>query len=1035
MRRGGISLLSGALLLAACGRGPALPAEAPRRTLAGAPRSRDAAPVAQPRPRWFYHPSTSTPTDGIALEDGRWLLVGARGERWIASLDQGRLVADAVPDLAPLGLRHVARTPNGGFRLVGDHGAVFEARGPAAPLTLVATPPRALESFAGRGTTLLGVDAFGALMRLDGLRWVDVPLDVPVFQLAEGHAGFVGLSFPERWTIGDPSGMRWRSLGAPPVGAFQLVEESAGTVWVGATAGARRWLADGSFETLSGSPSPPRRPWSEVVLRRGPSATALVEGRASLSVEGFAQLEQVRGATGWTFTFAEGPLGTPLTERTIAPRLEGACDAPRFAARADHLVLVCREDPTFVVHQSHDRGRNWTRRAIPSLERDGDLEVAIGPSGTVLLLGEVACSSGRCPELLRATASVSTFNPVPVAWAPRELGDRDGAVAGWLEWRGPRPIVIASTAKEGLRPFVSDDDGTTFHAVSLEGHGEQARSFVRDFSDASVPGERRARESPDGKLSLVIEGSRPRGAQLDSTGKVSHVIDPSRADPVVALSGAGARWLALRRASVGSPSLSVWQSLDGGRTFDPIDTPVPLRAEPGETVPLDCGDAGCVVGAELVRTGWASEDRRPFAPEASPRVSPTERRVRTTIACRASQPGILQLHHVEDGALPTSEDAFRGRTTWSLLVREPNGAAAVVSGLLAGGPGGRRTRRELLLPPREKLRAAERIDAQAEGWTGVRARPVPGAGLRYEVAWVDLVHERRMRGMARSSVDRPDLFGAGAHPFLHGVDASITTRGAVLRIRGGEEVFAFDPRGTPTGPLSYPGWPDLPLDRIESAIDEGAPRMLALHLGDGAIFRTVSVVEPTGGARLDLAVAPSAGHHREVTTHWSRSGPHPGIAVSVLERDRSRAMAYFVEVPRSPSSPTPVAVPTQRDLREPYRACTRDDVAGSPRVLAPYLVGTRHPVTIEGLSEPMMTSEAVLHGDPASPCLLGWVADPPSPGGARAFLPADLEASWLLRVSRGERVGVEATPVRCEFVTDREPPPWTDSFAATEGER
>lgn len=304
--------------------------------------------------------------------------------------------------------------------------------------------------------------------------------------------------------------------------------------------------------------------------------------------------------------------------------------------------------------------------------------------------------------------------------------------------------------------------------------------------------------------------------------------------------------------------------------------------------------------------------------------------------------------------------------------------------------------------------------------------------MRFDVSWVDLLAERRGQGTIWTPVARPEAFGAGFRPFLHGVDATITRRGVMVRLNGVEEAYTLDFDGQKTGPIAFASWPSVPLDRVESAIDDGRPRAVALHLGKSGSVRTVSVAEPTDGVRVDKGVAPPSSPSRDVTTHWSRYGGRPGVVVHLLQPDRGRGVAYFTEVAATSEPARTMPVPTQHDLHEPYRPCTEEIIASSPRVIAPFFAGSRHPVVIDGDVEPMMTSDAVLYGTVESPCLLGWVADGARPGTTRAFIPADRGTGWLLRISRDRKAGVDAIPLQCASAGAGEPPDWIENFAATE---
>jgi hypothetical protein len=109
----------------------------------------------------------------------------------------------------------------------------------------------------------------------------------------------------------------------------------------------------------------------------------------------------------------------------------------------------------------------------------------------------------------------------------------------------------------------------------------------------------------------------------------------------------------------------------------------------------------------------------------------------------------------------------------------------------------------------------------------------------------------------------------------------------------------------------------------------------------------------------------------------------------------------------------PLPAPTQSALGERPRRCSSETREQTPRVVAPFQAGSRHPVLIADSAEPqraLLTSSAVLHGTAAEPCVVAYDAEPVLIDGAsrdekmRAILPVDeLGNSWLFRIARDAR--------------------------------
>ena len=66
----------------------------------------------------------------------------------------------------------------------------------------------------------------------------------------------------------------------------------------------------------------------------------------------------------------------------------------------------------------------------------------------------------------------------------------------------------------------------------------------------------------------------------------------------------------------------------------------------------------------------------------------------------------------------------------------------------------------------------------------------------------------------------------------------------------------------------------------------------------------------------------------------------------------------------------------------------------------------------------MITTGAVLHGDPAAPCVAAWEAHAIGRAPVGAIVPGDLAQAWLFRALPRGQAGasaVEARPMSCRF--------------------
>jgi hypothetical protein len=167
----------------------------------------------------------------------------------------------------------------------------------------------------------------------------------------------------------------------------------------------------------------------------------------------------------------------------------------------------------------------------------------------------------------------------------------------------------------------------------------------------------------------------------------------------------------------------------------------------------------------------------------------------------------------------------------------------------------------------------------------------------------------------------------------------------------------------------------------------------------------------------------------------TRFGDRFGVVVTTFDTDAGWASSsLYAFRGDGPLFEEPLRVATQLDLPAMPRACGAADRSATPRVVAPFQPGTRHPVLVADPFEPMrvlLTGDAVLHGSPSSPCLAAYeaVLAPETAGtpGERALLFADaLDRSWLFRVvetGREQPRSLEYRTMNCRFDPSVEIPP------------
>src|SRR6185295_20355304 len=159
-------------------------------------------------------PSAAAPLFSRAeLADGRVLLAGERGERWLVDPKRGR--AEAASRLAPETLVAILRSETG-FLFVGASGGGYEATQPLGPFVRSSAPLDPLVRLSAAGRTILGVRRDGKLARSAdaGSSWqVTGPSDVLFSDVELGATGRgLALGLPEQlWETAD-AGLNWKKL-------------------------------------------------------------------------------------------------------------------------------------------------------------------------------------------------------------------------------------------------------------------------------------------------------------------------------------------------------------------------------------------------------------------------------------------------------------------------------------------------------------------------------------------------------------------------------------------------------------------------------------------------------------------------------------------------------------------------------------------------------------------------------------------------------------------------------------------------------
>jgi hypothetical protein len=1018
---------------------------------------------------WRYHPSQPARVNAsLELPSGDRVLAGKRGERWLASKTSADLAAASV--LAPEDLVGILTTPAGGFIFIGSSGVSYEARSPLAPFYRSSAPLEPLSSVTSSGTAIVGIRRDRGLLRSDdgGATWKPVAVSAanraaPKFVsvlLNEGGHG-LALAVPEALFESHDDGQTFTPRAMRSIGAFGLERLPDHQFGVVSALGMFRYRenAPSSLESLQGLPSPAG---IELKAPRGPDAVALNEGRAVATAGSYFELG-MRDKAAWQLT--SGPLAGPLASRDM-PELS-ACKAVRLAAFERSLRVACfrlgAEAATQSIELWSSEDAGHTFRA-DGLRLDGNLasfHMALGAGDTLLLSGVCAAHHGgagcapqgiarRTPTMVKSAAAVrAPAARVKRSTSPFELSAAatpslaDTALSLAFSLDGRVAYAIGRRTKGGvLAVFVSRDGGRTFEAQDLSlptGDGSDAEerwegNVTGVHIDALVPAE-------DGSVGLAVSRYRSRvWLVLDEAGRVLSVSRPP--EPRALLGVAGSRALAVSTASN-----DVWESLDGGATFQSLGR-LPIDLCPNEAnceVQLACTPSGCAIGGNISRLGWGGQgddDSWMQPPLVSAPVDYSVPRLKTPITCSLDASAWQALEGASE--FPTAFQAAIGKTAWFASGMDPARAAAWA--FVASSGTKPRVEREMLLAPSERGRAfALTVSDQVEGVAALRYLVPDGSGSTHltsvELGWVNLFEGRARRVLVGDGgAYAPGDFGRGARGQQEADPAllSIAAGGIYLRLHkapgDNQPTSFFDGQRVETVPAV--SWPTIGVRGTHSEmahVDGEHVPLLLVGRGSAVVRATLRSGKQELEAFANGALDP-ARFGLTQSTNIAYSGLRAGQVIETFDSASARAEAkLFLFRARGDVLEAPVEVPTQLSLPEKVERCSANAAAITPRVVAAPYPGTRHPVIVsDGGDTPQvfLTSYAVMHGTPTTPCVSTFDGEPVTPDGVaapttRVLLPlGDLAHAYLFRATaQGAEMRLEYHPISCKLDPGAEVPP------------
>jgi hypothetical protein len=1006
---------------------------------------------------WRYHPPKQAPVQAERrLGDGRLLLAGKRGERWLLDPKTHALAAGA--SLAPEDLIAVLNSDDG-YWFVGQSGTNYEARDPLGKFLRSSAPLEPLVRVSAAGHSIIGIPVDRTLSRsADGaasfsrvgperVAFADV-------ELASDGTG-LALAIPEAiWRTAD-EGATWALLPGKTHGAFALTRDREGHVRLDTVFGPYRFV-DAPPRLEPGLDSAAAQDLEATAPPRGPDAAALADGRAFV-INGRYFEVSAPPAHPSSYELVQGPFDGKLQSSSL-PELKD-CRSARVAGFDQYLELACFRGPSdagsvpVAFFRSDTSGAHFEAEPFGGYGTPSSFRFALGRGGALIASGLCGLPNPGC-----ATGGVLFRRETPpddslVLAKPRAKFElfasatptlSESALGVTFSLDGRTGYAVGRRSKTGaLAMFVTHDAGKSFEVRDLDlvraDSDDEDQYWER--SQAAVHLESFA-AAEDGSVSLVIADRRGRALVVaDEQGRLLSGSKPPEENVLVASVG-------MRAFALSPNTRKTWESMDGGVTWQALSRfPVALCAPDSECdLKVRCVPRGCVVGNEVSRIGWAgqSDDDGETLPPPNRDPSPlVERKLRTPIACTLDEAAWQTLPGVND--LPSSHDAAFGKVSFVAISSDvPHAAAAMIHGVASPRPHLETV--SLLAPVEHPSDYAFELLDQVEGAAALRYRlpedPAKDGHLRnVEIAWDNaLAGQVGHARLADGGQVAPGDYGRGDSALHADPDLlSIGEGGLYLRLHHAaaddQDTWYFDGRGsTRIPPVKWPTAPNV-RGRTEMARSDNVHLALMLFGHGTAVARARRVgADFEYDAETTSLPDPSA-FGQSLSSNLAYLGSSSGLYVQAERSTGGHASAvYYPFRATGEVMGSPIAVPTQESLGDRPSRCSASQLTSTPRIDANYLPGTRHPLIVSDASDAprlFLSAGAVLQGTPENACATAYEAeeiaiDPSAPRHERVILLLDdLEHTWLFRQVQDTNTGsssVQYRTMKCHFDPDLEVP-------------
>jgi len=969
------------------------------------PAPKPAVKAAESPSRWVLLPSGAVTADArLVVEGVGTLYVGRSGDRWLEKKGGGLAAGET---LIPQAVRGVLRDDGGRYAFVGAEGDVFFTKEPLGPVVETRAAKSKLRAVAVGKHALLGLAHDGLVRSTDfGATWS--PVSTPklagtLMQVAMlGEEGLL-LVAPQRVLATEDDGKTWQPIATPGVGARRVVADANGElVLEGLTASAMLRRSPLRLEKVARAATSgwdlPATETQGAIL----GSDAIYSGAGAIVGERYVEaVQDQEQPEHWRLAVAE--LGKPPVLKPVA--VLDRCDRVFVTGQGSTLVLACTSTQTVPGPKTKWGPAPMSNATSVKLFKSSDFGVTFKEDGAVLgsdrdklmwmapdglLLVDGACKRTRNDwECSESPPVVRPPGGKVFAKAVSAPGIRFDHVAF-----GPNNTAFALGTDPSSRQtlFVSKDGGRDFTRRALP-------AVLDDKGDGHLPtGTGAALGVDETGVYLLVRSDHGRllrySGGADGGGLKGQLLEAEF----------DAFDLAGRRGFGYSVSGEGHESADGGATWTKVAAPSLTTSVSYERL-VSCGTYGCVIGDRATRVGWELALGAVGTTVTAP--TPKKSHYRTPIRCSADGewkplPGVANAS--------TSNADLGGPQRWVLARRDPQ-KGALAAELGSFGPKGLEIKEVPLFAP-GSTDTAGAITMQVEGVAALRysfkrdktatAIPLPPPKppitkkipmpmptytpkvpaitakqlVDVEVAWFVA---------ATGKVHRATIKGAGPlDPPRDVADARelpSTARTSLLSIAaGGIHVRPFASMG-PDAPLYWISdagkvekltWPEVPTKDVRGRnmplrLDAARVGGRSVVFGDvaGGLQMFIAWANPTGTSWETRAwgLWPEVEQQTDLWLRFVESSDKP--VVGVLAKTKTSSVGWAFPIGSVQSDPEGVMpLPLLDGTSDPPKACGK--TPGPWRVLAPWTLGTRHPLIVssDGKDLPLATSTAILRTGP-----------------------------------------------------------------------